>query len=53
VGGTGLIRTIVPQRCRRWPWRAGLGDLAEEHLRIGRKCGVNAHLNVPCLVAEA
>jgi hypothetical protein len=23
----------------------------EEHLRIGRKCAVNAHLNVPCLVA--
>ena len=27
------------------------GDLVEEHLRIGRKCGVNAHLKVPCLVA--
>ena len=23
----------------------------EEHLRIGRKCGVNGHLNVPWLVA--
>jgi DDE family transposase len=31
--------------------RAGLGDLAGEHVRIARPCGVNAHLKVPCLVA--
>ena len=31
--------------------RAGLGDLAGEHVRIGRPCGVNAHLKVACLVA--
>ncbi len=31
--------------------RAGLADLAGEHVRIGRQCGVNAHLKVPCLVA--
>jgi hypothetical protein len=31
--------------------RAGLPDLAEEHVRIGRACGVNAHLKVPCLAA--
>jgi len=31
--------------------RAGLADLAEEHVRISRPCGVNAHLKVPCLVA--
>ena len=30
---------------------AGLGDLAGEHVRISRPCGVNAHLKVPCLVA--
>jgi Transposase DDE domain group 1 len=31
--------------------RAGLPDLAGEHVRIGRACGVNAHLKVACLVA--
>jgi hypothetical protein len=31
--------------------RAGLGELAAEHVRIARPCGVNAHLKVPCLVA--
>jgi hypothetical protein len=31
--------------------RAGLADLAGEHVRIGHRCGVNAHLKVPCLVA--
>ena len=31
--------------------RAMLGDLAGEHVRIARPCGVNAHLKVPCLVA--
>ena len=30
---------------------AGLGDLAGEHVRISRPCGVNAHLKVACLVA--
>ena len=31
--------------------RAGLEELAGEHVRITRPCGVNAHLKVPCLVA--
>ena len=31
--------------------RAGLGELAAEHVRPGGECGVNAHLKVPCLVA--
>jgi Transposase DDE domain group 1 len=31
--------------------RSGLQDLVAEHVRIGRRCGVNAHLKVPCLVA--
>ena len=31
--------------------RAGLGDLVAAHVRLGRRCGVNAHVKVPCLVA--
>ena len=31
--------------------RAGLADLAGENVRIARRCGVNAHLKVSCLVA--
>jgi hypothetical protein len=31
--------------------RAGLAGLVEEHLRIGRRCGVNAQLKVPGIVA--
>ena len=31
--------------------RAGLGSLVGEHVRIGRPCGVNARVKVPCLVA--
>jgi hypothetical protein len=31
--------------------RAGLGDLVEEHVRIGRRCGVNAQVKAGCLVA--
>jgi len=31
--------------------RAGLGDLAAEHARIGRRCGVNAQVKVPGIVA--
>jgi hypothetical protein len=31
--------------------RAGLAELAGEHVRIARRSGVNAHLKVPCLVA--
>ena len=31
--------------------RAGLGGLVAEHVRIGHRCGVNAHLKVPCLAA--
>jgi hypothetical protein len=30
---------------------AGLGDLVAEHVRIGRRCGVNAQVKVPCVVA--
>jgi hypothetical protein len=29
----------------------GLDGLVEEHVRIGRRCGVNAQVKVPCLVA--
>jgi Transposase DDE domain group 1 len=31
--------------------RAGLHGLVAEHVQISRRCGVNAHLKVPCLVA--
>ena len=31
--------------------RAGLGELAAEHVMPGGECGVNAHLKVGCLVA--
>jgi hypothetical protein len=31
--------------------RAGLAGLAEDYVRISGRCGVNAHLKVPCLVA--
>jgi hypothetical protein len=31
--------------------RAGLGELAGEHVRIGHRCGVNAQLKVPGIVA--
>jgi hypothetical protein len=31
--------------------RAGLADLAGEHVRPGGPCGVNAFLKIPCLVA--
>jgi hypothetical protein len=31
--------------------RAGLADLAAEHVRPGGDCGANAHLKVPCLIA--
>jgi hypothetical protein len=31
--------------------RAGLGGLAGEHVRPARRCGVNAAVKVPCLVA--
>jgi len=31
--------------------RCGLPDLADEHVRIGRRAGVNADLKVSCLVA--
>ena len=30
--------------------RAGLGGLAEEHVRPGGRCGVNAQLKLLCLV---
>jgi hypothetical protein len=31
--------------------QAGLDGLVAEHVRIGHRCGVNAHLKVPCLAA--
>jgi hypothetical protein len=31
--------------------RAGLGDLAGQHVRIGRPCGVNAQVKIGCLVS--
>jgi hypothetical protein len=31
--------------------RAGLDDLVDEHVRIAQRCGVNAAVKVPCLVA--
>jgi DDE family transposase len=31
--------------------RAGLGSLVAEHVRIGRRCGVNAQVKVGCLAA--
>src|SRR5690348_1993064 len=31
--------------------RAGLGELAGEHVRIARRCGVNAPVKVSCVVA--
>ena len=31
--------------------RAGLGDLVAEHVRPGRRCGVNAQVKIGCLVA--
>jgi hypothetical protein len=31
--------------------RAGLGELVDEHVRIGRRCGVNAAVKVPGIVA--
>ena len=31
--------------------RAGLGSLVAGHVRLGRPCGVNAQVKVPCLVA--
>jgi hypothetical protein len=31
--------------------RAGLPDLVTEHVRVGHRCGVNAQVKVPCLVA--
>ena len=31
--------------------RAGLGELAGEHVRIGQPCGANAAVKVACLVA--
>jgi hypothetical protein len=31
--------------------RAGLGELAGGHVRIAHRCGVNAQLKLPCLVA--
>jgi Transposase DDE domain group 1 len=31
--------------------RAGLGDLVDDHVRIARRCGVNAQVKVPGIVA--
>jgi len=45
VSRAGLIPAMAVAQ------RAGLGDLAGEHVRISRPCGVNAQLKVGCLVA--
>jgi hypothetical protein len=45
VSRAGLVPVMaLAQRC-------GLPDLAAEHVRIGRRAGVNADLKVGCLVA--
>ena len=45
VSRAGLVPVMaLAERC-------GLADLAVEHVRIGTKCGVNAHLKIGCLVA--
>jgi hypothetical protein len=43
--GAGLVPVMALAQ------RAGLADLAGEHVRIACRCGVNAHLKVSCLVA--
>jgi hypothetical protein len=45
VSRAGLVPVVALAQ------RAGLADLVEEHVRIGRRCGVNAQVKVPCLVA--
>jgi len=45
VSRAGLVPVIALAQ------RAGLGGLVAEHVRIGHRCGVNAHLKVPCLAA--
>jgi hypothetical protein len=45
VSRAGLVPVMALAR------RAGLPDLAAEHVRAGRRCGVNPHLKVSCLVA--
>ena len=45
VSHTGLVPVMALAQ------RAGLGSLVGEHVRIARRCGVNAHLKVGCLVA--
>jgi len=46
---TGVAGGLVPVMALAQ--RAGLGDLAGEHVRIGPPCGVNPQVKVPCLVA--
>jgi hypothetical protein len=45
VSRAGLVPVMALAR------RAGLASLAGEHVRIGRRCGVNAGVKIPCLVA--
>ena len=33
--------------------RAGLGELAAEHVRVGRPCGVNGPVKIACLAADS
>ncbi len=45
VSRAGLIPVMaLAQRC-------GLAELASEHLSVGGRCGVNAQLKIPCLIA--
>ena len=45
VSRAGLVPVVALAQ------RAGLGGLVEEHVRVRRRCGVNAQLKVPCVVA--
>ena len=45
VSRAGLVPVMALAQC------AGLGDLAGEHVRVSRPCGVNAQLKAGCLVA--
>ena len=45
VSRAGLVPVMALAR------RAGLAELAAGHVRIGRRCGVNARVKVPGIVA--
>src|SRR5262249_61157547 len=45
VSRAGLVPVVALAQ------RAGLGDLAGEHLWVGHRCGVNPQVKVPAIVA--